>query len=634
MSRRLLLLAMLACALQASQGCMHQDQDLHASMVAQELAMMPRDTQTRTVLNSAPPKSDAKQVPPGKGPQDKLLHLPQGLPGANATPIVVPPLDPKKPQDPERDKAIQALYPAMPTLEDIAQPAPGPNGMPLDLSGLEQIALANNPLVQQAASDVQAARGRAIQAGLYPNPVMGFQGDSIGQAGTNGQLGGFIDQNFVTGGKLGLARGAGVMDYQSAELSLRRMQIDVMTQVRSGYFAVLVAYDNLTIAKAMSQLSDEVYGLQIKMVQGGVSAPYEPLQLRVLADQARANLIQARNRYTSAWRQLAASLSAPDMPPTQLAGHAEAIAPGYAYDVVRAHILANHTDIGIASNGIQKSRILLQLARVTPVPDILTHFVVQNDNTSQPNRVQAGVQVGFQIPIWDANQGNILQAQAQLARSNQEIPRVENELMQRLADAYERYRNNITLASYYRDSVLPNQVRVYRAIYQRYQQQPDKVQYGDIVVAQQTLAQALQTYVQTLTAQWQAIVDLGALLQTDDLYQLTAPPSNPKEPAPTPVAALLDSRNWATAEAPRLQILAAPPTSPAATPWPVQQATPQSLPVMAPPAQKVQPTATAPRANTPPTQLPPAAELPPPAPPLPTRATLAAPIAVGAADSR
>jgi cobalt-zinc-cadmium efflux system outer membrane protein len=401
------------------------------------------------------------------------------------------------------------------------------------------------------------------------------------------------------------------------------MQIDVMTQVRSGYFAVLVAYDNLTIAKAMSQLSDEVYSLQIKMVQGGVAAAYEPLQLRVLAEQARGNLIQARNRYISAWRQLAASLSQPDMPPMQLAGHAEAVAPGYAYDVVRAYILANHTDIGIASNGIQKSRLLLQLERVTPVPDILTHFVVQNDNTSQPNRVQAGVQVGFRIPVFDANQGNILQAQAQLAKSNQEIPRVENELMQRLADAYERYRNNLTLAAYYRDSVLPNQVRVYRAIWQRYEQQPDKVQYSDIVVAQQTLAQALQTYVQTLAAQWQAIVDLGALMQTDDLYQLTVP-HNPKDqaPAPAPVAALLDSRSWSTAAAPRIQVPPTPASPPAATPWPRQQVAVQPSPQPAPPPQNT----VARRPSTP--------ELPPPPPSVPTRATLAAPVAVENTDLR
>src|SRR5439155_6851292 len=121
------------------------------------------------------------------------------------------------------------------------------------------------------------------------------------------------------------------------------------------------------------------------------------------------------------------------------------------------------------------------------------------------------------------------------------------ELSQRLAEAFQRYRNHMTLTAYYPDSILPNQVRVYRAIYQRYQNEPGKVSYNDIVVAQQTLAQALQTYVQSLTAQWQAVVDLGALLQTDDLYQLTVPCEC--GPPPAPVSQMLNSQNWAPAAA-------------------------------------------------------------------------------------
>jgi outer membrane protein, heavy metal efflux system len=540
MSRCLFWPMLLGCIAMALPGCAYDNQDHVASSVAQHLASLPRDLQAQAVLGTPKPQ----ETPPVKAPQERLT-LPEGLPGGNAAPIVVPPIDPNKAVDPERDRAVQAAYPQPPALDEDLKAGPGPAGHPLDLPALQQIALANNPLVQQAAADVQAARGAAIQAGLYPNPVAGFEGDSIGQGGTNGQLGGFVDQTIKTAGKLQLARSAGGMDVRIAELALRRTQVDVMAQVRSGYFAVVVAQENLAIAKAMALLSNEVYGLQVKMVQGGQAAPYEPLQLHVLAVQAKDSLVQARNRYLSAWRQLAASMGQPDMPPTQLLGRADVLPPGYAYDVIRDHMLVHHTDIAIANAGILKSRILLQLANVTPIPDINTHLVVQNDNTNNPSRVQAGVAIGVAIPIWDRNQGNILQAQAQLAKANREVFRVQTDLSQRLADAYERYRNNITLAGDYRDSILPNQVRVYRAIYQRYQQQPGQVTYSDIVVAQQTLAQALQTYVQNLAAQWQAVTDLATLLQTDDIYQLSVPADNCSVP-PLPVWMMLDPKTWTT----------------------------------------------------------------------------------------
>src|SRR5438552_862757 len=40
----------------------------------------------------------------------------------------------------------------------------------LDLQTLWSLALGYNPSLREAAADVEAARGRLVQAGLYPNP--------------------------------------------------------------------------------------------------------------------------------------------------------------------------------------------------------------------------------------------------------------------------------------------------------------------------------------------------------------------------------------------------------------------------------------------------------------------------------
>jgi hypothetical protein len=44
-----------------------------------------------------------------------------------------------------------------------------------------------------------------------------------------------------------------------------------------------------------------------------------------------------------------------------------------------------------------------------------------------------------------------------------------------------------------------------------------------LVTAEQTLATAVATYVQSLGDQWQAVVDLAGLLQVDDLFQMGSP---------------------------------------------------------------------------------------------------------------
>jgi outer membrane protein TolC len=50
----------------------------------------------------------------------------------------------------------------------------------LTLSELEQMSLEQNPTLVQAGAQVRMSRGNALQAGLYPNPTVGYVADQIG----------------------------------------------------------------------------------------------------------------------------------------------------------------------------------------------------------------------------------------------------------------------------------------------------------------------------------------------------------------------------------------------------------------------------------------------------------------------
>src|SRR5262249_43777964 len=54
-----------------------------------------------------------------------------------------------------------------------------PSGPALRLEDLEQMGLANNPTLRQAEAELRATEGRKRQAGLYPNPTVGYQGEQI-----------------------------------------------------------------------------------------------------------------------------------------------------------------------------------------------------------------------------------------------------------------------------------------------------------------------------------------------------------------------------------------------------------------------------------------------------------------------
>jgi cobalt-zinc-cadmium efflux system outer membrane protein len=503
-------------------GCLHSADCPRIGELVGPAAARPLDLSlSAEAIPPEPPRPVAQTEPAAPGLQNRLV-VPPGLPGAAVPPISLPPLDSANRE--ERARAVEKLYPALPALTGDVPIQPGPGGRPLDLPALQRIAAEHNPALALAAADVEASRGNAIQAGLYPNPNFGAQVDQAGSSDTPGQLGVYFEQVIKTAGKLTLARAIETMNYINAQVALRRAQVDLAAKVRGAYFAVLVAQESVRIGVALTRFTDEVYRVYVEQVKvAGLAAPYEPLALRAQAAVTRTTLAQARNRYVSAWKQLAIAVGRPDLPPTELAGRADLPVPGFDYPAARDRIWAVHTDLVTARNTVIRLKYALQQAKVQNVPDIQTHIAIQYDTTGDPRRLQTGFQIGGAVPVWDRNQGGILNARATLARAEIDVDRARLDLANTLTDAFERYETNRTMVRYYREQILPDQVQVYRGLLTRYQQEPDKVALTDIFAAQQAVVQSLANYLAAETLLWQAVVDLAAVTQIDDLTALTGP---------------------------------------------------------------------------------------------------------------
>ncbi|MGA2253678.1 MAG: TolC family protein [Thermoguttaceae bacterium] len=447
------------------------------------------------------------------------LEIPSAIPGSTAPPLRLPPVQPGT-TPAEQRSAIEALFADLDVISPAPEPVLAPGQSPLTLAQLQSIAMSHNPLIRQAVSDVEAARGNMIQAGAYPNPHVGYQSDDVNTGSTAGYQGAGISQTIVTGGKLRLAKASAEVDLRNAEVALHRARYDLATQVRSNYLGVLVARERIKVNDALTQFANRVYRLQAKRVSAGQAAAYEPLQLRVLAVQAQTQLIQSNQQYVAAWRKLAVTLNSPNMAPTLLAGRIDGPVPEIRYETAREQILRTHTDLVIAQNAVARAQYQLRLARITPVcPNIDTNTVIEHDYTTPPFGTVASLQVGVPLPIFDNNRGNIIAAEAALVRACSEYERARNDLFTNLADTFARYETNRQTAQQYHSSILVDQVRAYRGAYQRYQVDPD-ADFNDVVTSQQTLASTISTYIQLLGDEWQAVADLAGLMQIDDIFAM------------------------------------------------------------------------------------------------------------------
>lgn len=419
----------------------------------------------------------------------------------------------------EFQQALEKYFPKLPALPTLADARQGPEGRPFALTDLQQLALRTSPVIRQAHQEIESARGAALQAGLYPNPTIGYEADTIGSGRTAGQQGGYASQLIKTAGKLQLARAAANAEVQIAEQKLRLTEAELQTAVRVHYFVLLSARTNYEVTKSLADLTERLYEVLRLQLDAGMVAAYEPMQIRVLAVQARGQLVVAQNRYVAAWRQLAAALGVPQMPLTAVAGRLDMPVPRYEHDRVLDFVLANHSDAVAATFAVDKSRLLVRLAEVQPFPDVNVNLVVQRDFTTPPFGTTYNVNVGMPIPLWDRNQGNIQSARAQLQRALQENLRVRNDLTSRVAEAFARYETNRTMLELFRTQMLPNQVQAFRAAVARHD--ADKtVSYNDLVASQQMLSNLIANYLTALSDQWMAVVDIANLLQTRDLFQM------------------------------------------------------------------------------------------------------------------
>jgi cobalt-zinc-cadmium efflux system outer membrane protein len=124
------------------------------------------------------------------------------------------------------------------------------------------------------------------------------------------------------------------------------------------------------------------------------------------------------------------------------------------------------------------------------------------------------------VPVFNRNQGNITSAHAELIKARQDYADTTNRLMSQLAESFNRYETSRVISESYRKDLVPDQVRVYRGVYDRFLIDGQSVDFAQVVISQQTLGQVVSSYVASLQSEWLATVDLAETLQVDDLMTM------------------------------------------------------------------------------------------------------------------
>jgi cobalt-zinc-cadmium efflux system outer membrane protein len=407
----------------------------------------------------------------------------------------------------------------------------------LRLEDLESLALRGNPTMAQAEAVIRAAEGRRVQAGLYPNPTVGYSGQELAFRGADRKSEHFLfaQQTFVTAGKLRYSREVAAQDKVQAQILRDAQRQRLLTAVRLLFYEALGAARFVELRQELARIVREAVGVSEELYNVGQADRPDVLEAEVEAQRADLDLVEAQNNQERVWQQLAAVVGDPELPPSPLAGDLEAEVPALDEREVVARLLRESPDVQIAQAGVERARAALRHARAERIPNVVVRgglgYSTEPTDRNRDTGVEAFVEIGVPLPIFNRNQGNIAAAEAELDRTERDLRRVELALRSRVSPALAAYRSRLHAVDRYQRQILPRAEQAYALYLARFRQMA--AAYPQVLISQRTLAQARTDYVRALMDVWQQTVLVRGLLLTGGLEEVQ-PPGGPAETGAMP----------------------------------------------------------------------------------------------------
>jgi cobalt-zinc-cadmium efflux system outer membrane protein len=401
-----------------------------------------------------------------------------------------------------------------PFVDSVEEPIPLPpvetpaDDDQLTLGEAESLALAFHPAVREAEGRLRAAQGNWVQVGLRPNPEIGYSGDEMGDAGTAGQQGGFISQEFVTAGKLRLNRSVASQEVAAALQRLELARLRVLTTVRTYYFDALAAERAVALARQLSDLASESVNVSEQRLKALDVPKVSLLQSQVERESAALLEEQATERQAAAWRRLNMAVGRND---TQMPALEDVLLrplPDLQWETLRRRVLGGNPELAELRFAASRARWAVERASAGRVPNVNMELGVAHDNATDDEI--ANVRLSMPLPVFDRNQGAIAQACGELAAAQAAIQHRELALEQRLAAALRDYATARQRAVRFSENVLPVARQSLDMINAGYRE--GELDYMEVLTAQRTYSEKNLSYLQDLETAWKQWAHIEGLL--------------------------------------------------------------------------------------------------------------------------
>lgn len=387
---------------------------------------------------------------------------------------------------------------------------------PLDLSAALETAIRANPELAAARRELQALEATVVQAQARPNPELAMQFEDTRSATRSTAL--QLNQPIELGGKRAARIDAAERGRDAAAAELRGKLAEVRAAVTVAFFDTLVAQERLRLARDAVELAQRATEVARRRVLAGKVSPIEETRARVAESGVRVELRTAESELASARTRLAGTWGDASPRFESVDGDPGAL-PQLPPPAELERRIDSSPRIARARIEVERRLALVEVERSRRVPNVTVSLGAKRNN--ELGRDQAILGVSIPIPLFDRNDGNLLEAlrRADKARDNLSATevRLSTEMMQalgRLAAARDE------MASLERD-ILPGARHAYDAALKGFEL--GKFGFLEVLDAQRTLFQAKSQSLRAFADAQRAAAEIERLAG-----------AVPQEPASTP----------------------------------------------------------------------------------------------------
>lgn len=351
--------------------------------------------------------------------------------------------------------------------------------------------------------NIGIGEARILQARLKPNPVLSVGGNYLdvlgagfdpvksaaGPTEVNARIDYLLERGRKREERVAVAEAAKAV----AQLELLNSTRTLILDVQNGFTEVLLAKDNLALARASLEMFNRIVAVNRTRVESGDLAKVELVRSEVAALQFRNQVRQSESRLRLAKNRLQALMGR-----TVFAADFDVVGtlrrdtlPMDQPEILRA-ALAVRPDLEALRRDQARSQadIRLQLAQAKVDYSIGAGYNRQL-NVGQGQRGDSiGIFFSAPLPFYNSNQGEIERARQELRQIESRIRALEQEIAAEAANAYEQYSTAKSLLDAIETDMLDQARRVREVIEFSYRR--GEATFVELLDAQRTFNETMQ----------------------------------------------------------------------------------------------------------------------------------------------